>query len=266
MLKPIIFLLLIFCIIPISSASSNGEVDGISAADTPALFFSIKDCTDDYSLVDKNPGFDQVKDLRIPPSVKHIELVTFDQSQINNNIRSKPPKLIVQIRGVDYPADVERMNFESIDDGIDSYSGTLVGQKTSSVVLTISEEVTTGEVMLNGESFYISPVKRVATSGTTKILHSIYSSREVVDERKVLIDHGTVTPSLQPGYPDATPTGISTVTRIVIEKSVLNAPDVNGTLQENQTDSGTKNPSTSLSLLVPLTAFFVLIMLRYRIS
>ena len=50
------------------------------------------------------------------------------------------------------------MDFESIDDRIDSYTGTLAGVANSSVLLTISNSAMIGSVTFKNDTYYIEPV------------------------------------------------------------------------------------------------------------
>ena len=70
------------------------------------------------------------------------------------------------------------MNFEQIDDDIDSYEGRIVGVGESDVLLTTSENGLIGSVTLGRETFRIEGVEpRARAERSTSPLHVIYSSR-----------------------------------------------------------------------------------------
>lgn len=60
------------------------------------------------------------------------------------------------------------MDFESIDDGIDSYSGMLTKEANSSILLTINGNATLGSITLNDETYYIEPVSLLLVEPATK--------------------------------------------------------------------------------------------------
>lgn len=128
MLKTGFIFICLVCMVttPLVNAESIGINQNIS--ETAGLSFAIKNCTYNFTVEkDENLGLDQVSNdenaVRIPGAVKKYELVTLNQPQINTNLRSTSHKLSIQIDGVDYLTDLKRMDFESIEDGIDSYSG-----------------------------------------------------------------------------------------------------------------------------------------------
>lgn len=64
------------------------------------------------------------------------------------------------------------MDFESIDDGIDSYSWTLDGEANSSVLLTICDNATIGSITLDDEIYYIEPVSLLLIEPATKTVQT----------------------------------------------------------------------------------------------
>lgn len=94
----------------------------------------VKEVTAIYDLVTN--GIQNPNELNIPPSIKKYDVVTFDQVELNNKIKKLLP---VSIRGERYNIELKRMNFENLDDGIDSYKGKIVGVDNSEVILTTSD-------------------------------------------------------------------------------------------------------------------------------
>jgi hypothetical protein len=149
-----------------------------------------------YNVHDKNElttsSILSPQDLTIPGPVKKFDLVTFDIPSINENIK-KNQNLDVLIGNTEYSMKLTRSNFENIDDGIDSYYGTLNEIKDSEVLLTISENIITGSVRLNNDTYYIKPVEpRIRISMDRPVLHIIYSSADVVQDKPMKIDDGTL--------------------------------------------------------------------------
>ena len=132
------------------------------------------------------------QELTIPQPVKKFDLVTFDIPAINEKAETDQNPVVV-IGEYKYSMMLTRANFENIDDGIDSYYGTLNGIKDSEVLLTIADNVITGSVRLNNETFYIKPVEpRMRISADRPVLHIIYSSNDVSQEEPIKIDDGTL--------------------------------------------------------------------------
>ncbi len=142
-------------------------------------------------------GIPAPEELDIPRGITRYDIVTFDHAALNSQVREGA--LPLRIRGTEYRADLERMNFEQIDDGIDSYEGTIAGAKESDVLLTTSENTLTGSVTLDGETFWIRPIEPcIRAEGSASPLHMLYSSRDVEQQAPVLVDRGPVTPP--PGH------------------------------------------------------------------
>jgi hypothetical protein len=121
-------------------------------------------------------GIPAPDELKIPKGVGRYDIVTFDHAALSREIEGGT--LLLRVRGTEYLAELHRMNFEQIDDGIDSYEGMIVGVEGSDVLLTTSEGGLTGSVTLNGETFRIEGVEpRARAERSASPLHVIYSSR-----------------------------------------------------------------------------------------
>jgi hypothetical protein len=173
-------------------------VNAAELSDQAGKHFSIESLTTIKSLNvhDKNELKTEMipypQDLTIPQPVKKFDLVTFDMQAINENAEKNQNHVVV-IGENKYPLILMRSNFENIDDGIDSYYGTLKGIKDSEVLLTIADNVITGSVRLYNETFYIKPVEpRMRISADRPVLHIIYSSNDVSQEKPIKNDDGTL--------------------------------------------------------------------------
>lgn len=123
-------------------------------------------------------GIPEPEELKIPKGVTRYDLVTFDHAALNKQVREGV--LPLRIHGKEHRAELQRMNFEQIDDGIDSYEGTIVGVDGSDVLLTTGEDVLVGSVTLDGETFWITGVEPRSRAGqSASPLHIIYSSKNV---------------------------------------------------------------------------------------
>ena len=119
----------------------------------------------------------------VPLDVMKFDLVLFDQDQIYSKIRQEQ-EINVRINGKDYKALVKEMNSYAEDIGIYSYSGVLDGVSQSRVVLTISNNVTFGEVTLGYETFYFEPVGLTKdAAGNMSHVHIIYNQKDVEEYR-----------------------------------------------------------------------------------
>lgn len=80
--------------------------------------------------------------------------MTFNHAALSREMEGGT--LLLRVRGTEYLAEVHRMNFEQIDDDIDSYEGgRIVGVGESDVLLTTSENGLIGSVTLGRETFRI---------------------------------------------------------------------------------------------------------------
>jgi len=127
-------------------------------------------------------GITEPEELSIPKGISRYDLVTFDHVALNKQVREVLP---LQIHGTEYQAELHMMDFEQIDDGIDSYEGTIAGVDGSDVLLTTGENVLVGSVTLGNETFWITPVEsRGRAEKEASPLHVIYSSRDIENPEK----------------------------------------------------------------------------------
>lgn len=122
------------------------------------------------------------EELQIPSNINKFDVVTFNHTLLNNQLKSGK-SFIISFGGKDYQTEISRMNFENIDDGIDSFHGKLVGINYSDIMFTTSEKSLTGRVTGEDGIYWITPVEpglRIENSSSP--LHIIYNSRNVRDE------------------------------------------------------------------------------------
>ena len=123
-------------------------------------------------------GIPEPEELNVPKGVARYDLVTFDHAALNRQVQGGV--LPLRIHGKEHRAELQRMNFEQIDDGIDSYEGTIVGADGSDVLLTTTKNGLTGSVTLDRETFWITGVEpRSRAEQSASPLHIIYSSKDV---------------------------------------------------------------------------------------
>lgn len=151
--------------------------------------FSIDGATLDADLLKSERFTDAVsfdldsRKLNIPTTVERYDLVAFDMTQMNTLSKKSMPVLI---NNKEYEVVLERLNFENIDDDINSYLGHVKGIDGSSVLITFDEsmgkEIVQGHIQLADETIYIVPVlSRADGLKTNYPLHAIYSSKNVVE-------------------------------------------------------------------------------------
>ncbi|OPX62182.1 MULTISPECIES: hypothetical protein [unclassified Methanoregula] len=135
-------------------------------------------------------GVQDPESLRLLPSLRRFDLVTFDHAAINKKLESGQG-LPVRIRGKEYTATMSRMNFAATDNGIYSYRGKLDGEKSSEVLFTTSSNLLTGRFTLNGETFWIEAVEnRSRGRDNPAPLHVIYRSEDVVNRGPIKLCGG----------------------------------------------------------------------------
>ncbi|WAI01005.1 hypothetical protein [Methanogenium organophilum] len=120
---------------------------------------------------------DEYGELNIPSSVERYDIVQFSEIDLNpDQINS----LKVLLYGQEYDMHLERMNFEAIDDGIDSYSGSIDGLDDSVALFTFDKNLVQGSVQLRDEFLFISPIQNRENSLKTPMpLHIVYSSKDM---------------------------------------------------------------------------------------
>ena len=120
---------------------------------------------------------DEYGPLTIPSTVERYDIVQFSEIHLNpDQINS----VKVSIYGQDYDMHLERMNFEAIDDGIDSYSGSIDGLDDSVALFTFDRNLVQGSVQLWNEMIFITPVQNRENSLKTPMpLHIVYSSKDM---------------------------------------------------------------------------------------
>ena len=120
---------------------------------------------------------DEYGPLNIPSTVERYDIVQFSEIDLNpdqNNL------LKVTLYGEVYDMHLERMNFEAIDDGIDSYSGSIDGFDDSVALFTFDRNLVQGSVQLWDEFLFITPVQNRENSQKTPMpLHIVYSSKDM---------------------------------------------------------------------------------------
>ena len=120
---------------------------------------------------------DEYGPLNIPSTVERYDIVQFSQTNLNP---IKTNLLKVTIYGQEYDMHLERMNFEAIDDGIDSYSGSIDGLDDSVALLTFDRNLVQGSIQLRDEFIFITPVQNRENSLNTAMpLHIVYSSKDM---------------------------------------------------------------------------------------
>lgn len=179
---------------------SEGAIDRRTSA-TVSPLFEIRDVTNpnvqQTSLVTQlnivsNPKNNRVK---IPATIKKFDVVTFNQPILNDKLKSGEG-LTFRIREKEFKTDLTRVNLKNIEDGVETYSGTLVGEKGSKVLITISDDVTVGSITLGTETIWIDPIEpRSGDQMDLSTAHIIYSSQDV-DPQEIQIDEEPIFPDL----------------------------------------------------------------------
>jgi len=131
-------------------------------------------------------GIPAPEELQIPKGIKRYDVVTFDHAALSREIRDGLP---LSIHGTAYRTEQHGMNFEQIDDGINTYEGTIVGVDESDILLTTGNNALVGSIVFGNETFWIIPVEpRARAEQSASPLHVIYSSKDVPAGPLVPID------------------------------------------------------------------------------
>lgn len=106
------------------------------------------------------------------------QLVSFDNVI---PVRSNTVTLPITLYGQSYSIPLTRMTFESIDDGIDTYQGTIPGITDSLVIITVAgDNLFYGSITLPDDDIEIYPVQNFNyTQITPEPLHIIYSENSI---------------------------------------------------------------------------------------
>jgi hypothetical protein len=142
-----------------------------------------------------DPGQYTISFNVIPYHVMKFDFAEFDQPQIISKIR-RDQEIDVWIRGEKYKAFLKDMNFNAEDTGAHSYSGVLEGVSQSKVVITLSENFTSGSVRRGYDTFYFSPVGiKKDQSGNTVPVNFIYDQKDV-ENYTFSLANDVITPSI----------------------------------------------------------------------
>ncbi len=118
------------------------------------------------------------EELQIPKGIRRYDVVTFDHAALSQEIRDGLP---LYIHGTAYRARQHGMDFEQIDDGIDTGEGAIIGVEESDILLTTGENVLIGSITFGNETFWVIPVEpRARAERSRSPLHIIYRSKDVL--------------------------------------------------------------------------------------
>ncbi|WFN36396.1 zinc-dependent metalloprotease [Methanomicrobium antiquum] len=181
--------------VPAVSAAEEKNSDLLLQNSSEAIFEIIGNTTDLKTQVDPESKSTDILEnkygkLNIPSTVLKYDIVQFSKADVKTD---KTNSLKVSIYGKEYDLILEKMNFEDIDDGIDSYSGYVKGLDDSIALFTFDESMDKsliyGSIQLKDEIIFIEPVQnREYTMKTVMPLHIVYSSKDMEQPDESLID------------------------------------------------------------------------------
>lgn len=121
--------------------------------------------------------------IRTPASVRKYDVVVFNAPGIRDLLLSGKP-LTIYVEGQPCTTDLQEQttDTEARSKGIYSFVGTLRGDDTGDVVLTVSNQTLLGRIRMCGTEYFIESTAIPDTGSVDKILQYTYSSRDVVPE------------------------------------------------------------------------------------
>ncbi len=219
--------LILLLIVVVSSTIVSAQTIEQNSSNHVTLSFETKNITQfiaqDITSKDKliPYGIKNPEELKIPSSINKYDVITIDSKLLNGQLKTGKG-ITISIGEKEYPAEISRMNFENIDDGIDSYHGIIPGIKSSEILFTTSEKVLIGRITLENETFWIIPVESGEKMEISPApLHIIYSSNDVTNS-KFRIDDGPV--GEQSGIPPVNPEENSKTINQKISPNLLQTP------------------------------------------
>lgn len=180
-------------IVPCVSAEEQKQMSEVTQKNTSVFTFSEKTDIVAYAFNPDNRDsqnlIDNYQDLNIPKRVTKFDFAQFKNIPLTTTGENRIP---VTVYDKPYTLNLKRMNFENIDDGIDSYSGKIEGIENSLALFTIGGNVVQGYIEIGEEKITIVPVeKRADTEKSDSPLHIVYNAKDVItSEKGVPIDHG----------------------------------------------------------------------------
>lgn len=112
--------------------------------------------------------------------INKFDVVTFDERSIWREVKLKHNHM-VRIHGKDYQAKMDCISCDTAFNGYESYYGTLVDEKNSSVLFTFGPSFLTGSISLNNETFWIVPIDKEVWNENSPTLHIIYNSQDAIN-------------------------------------------------------------------------------------
>ena len=185
-------LLAAMAIVPMVSAQNNStginhltiHLENKNVTNVIAYDVTSKDNLSSYNI-------QKPEELLILESVNKFDVATFDHILFNNQLKYGK-EITISLGGKDYQAELTRMNFENISDGVDSYHGSFSGEKNSDILITTGEKVFIARITLENETLWIIPVEpRERMEISQSPLHIIYNSKDLM-HTEFTIDNGTV--------------------------------------------------------------------------
>lgn len=122
-------------------------------------------------------------ELSIPASIRKYDIVVFDTRGIRD-LLTHDKSLTIFLEGQPDTTDMQEQttDTEALNKGIHSFVGTLRGDNTSEIVLTIGDRTVLGRIRTHDTEYFIESTGIADTQSPDKVLHYVYSSRDVVVE------------------------------------------------------------------------------------
>ncbi|EHQ35202.1 M12 family metallo-peptidase [Methanoplanus limicola] len=207
-LTPLLIIALLAAMAVPAVSAEEKKSDLLFVDSSEAIFEIIGTTTNVKTNVDSEKSVNILENkygkLNIPSTVLRYDIVQFSKADVETD---KTNSLNISIYGKTYNLVLEKMDFEDIDDRIDSYSGYIKGLENSIALLTFDESMNKslvhGTIQLKDETIFITPIQNRENGMKTAMpLHAVYSSKDMIQPSTAEIAEIKKLPQIKMKLPD----------------------------------------------------------------
>jgi hypothetical protein len=168
-------LLILICLVPLAGAAETSTIGEkqIPVSTTPSIV------SFDGLSIPSNASYN-ASELKIHPSIKKYDLVTFDIPKLREKL-AKNETITVRVDGVPYEMVVQNGAEDASGVICDTTgcSGTLKNEKNSEISFVLSEESILGRIKVNGTNYFFDTTSKTENGN---VIQYVYSYKNVVSE------------------------------------------------------------------------------------